>query len=107
MFLEDDTELDFDPTQSAGDRSNQSIIIDTGKHTAALAVCAVICGICAAVSWWAVHTQDEIATRYRDDSLYVQEQYQKERNHVIELEARTKVNADEITALKQELRHVR
>lgn len=27
-------------------RANQSIIIDTGKHAAAIAICAAICGFC-------------------------------------------------------------
>src|SRR5689334_2382637 len=88
-------------------RNDNSIVIDTGKHAATLALCAILCGLCAAVSWWAVEAQHDIAVRYRDDSLNTQEEFQKVRNHVIELEARTKVNADEIAALKQELAHVR
>lgn len=81
----------------ADNRSAQVIQVDTGRHVAVVAICAVICGICTTISfttWRAMH----------DDMVDVQDQYQKERNHVIELEARLKVLADELQELKHERR---
>lgn len=98
-----ETELDFDPMQRAGDRSNQSIVIDNGKYVAAIVVCAVVCGLCAAVSWWSVSASRDVTIGFRDESLDIQDQYQKERNHVIELEARLKILGDEV----EEMQHVR
>lgn len=85
------------------DRSAQVIQNFSGKHVAAVAICAAICGLCAAISWWAVQENIKTALRYRDDSIDMQMQYEKERNHVIELEARQKFLADQL----QELSHVR
>lgn len=45
-----DTEYDDTFAQRADGRNNQSIIVDTGKHVAAVAVCAAICGLAAALS---------------------------------------------------------
>lgn len=86
-----------------GDRSAQIIQVDASKHATLIAVCALVCGICAAVSWWAVNEQRSVSVKYHDDSVDLQDQYLKERNHVIELEARLKVLGDEV----QELKHVR
>lgn len=102
---------EYGPTEgieqlNEGRANNQSIIIDTGKHAAGLAICAIVCGLCAAISWWAVSEQRAIAIRYHDDAVDVQDQYQKERNHVIELEARLGVLGDEVRNLK-ESDHVR
>ena len=83
--------------QAAGERSNQSIIIDNGKYLAVIVVLAVVCGFCANVSW-------TIQKDYRNDRITLQDEYQKERNHVIELEARLGVAVDEIRELKHERR---
>lgn len=107
-----DTEYDDDElaervraalSQVAGDRSNQSVIIDNGKYMAVVAVLAVICGGCAVATWNSTGRQADIGKRYSEDSMYTQDQYQKERNHVIELEARLKILGDEV----QEMKHVR
>lgn len=90
---------EFDPyiAQENADRGAQVIQIDSSKHVTMVAVCAIVCGLCAAISftcWRAAH----------DDLVDVQDQYQKERNHVIELEARQKVLADELEELKHHVR---
>lgn len=85
-----------------GERSAQIISIDVSRHAAVVAVCAVVCGICVAVSWWAIAEQRAIGVRFHDDSVDMQDQYQKERNHVIELEARLNVLSNQV----QELTHV-
>lgn len=78
-----------------------SFRVDVGSFTlSAIVLCAIACGYCVSVAW-------DVSRKFHDESVDIQEQYQRERNHVIELEARTKVNADEISALKQELDHVR
>lgn len=91
------------PQQSAGDRSNQSIIIDTGKYAAAMVLCAVVCGVCSGVTWWAVDRQREVSDRYHSDTVDWQNQHERERNHIIELEARLQIQGQEI----QEMKHVR
>lgn len=91
-------------SQFAGERSNQSIVIDNGKYMAVVAVLAIVCGLCAAISWWAVTEQHAVAIQFRDASLDTQDQYQKERNHVIELEARLKILGDEVQEIKHERR---
>ena len=97
-----DQPLDFDAT--ASDRSAQVIQIDNGKHVAAVAICAVVCGLCAALSWWAVSKQGDISDRYHGDSVDWQNQHERERNHVIELEARLKILGDEVQEIKHERR---
>lgn len=86
-------------SQVAGDRSNQSVIIDNGKYMAAIVVLSLIAGVSGAVAWWA-------ATSYREDSLEIQDEYQKERNHVIELEGNQKSQAEEIHDLQRQLRQL-
>lgn len=81
----------------AGERSAQVIQIDMGKGLAAMLVCAVICGMCATVCWTTWRS-------YHDDSVDIQDQYQKERNHVIELEARLHTLTDDVEALRHERR---
>lgn len=94
-----DRPIDYDESisQTAGDRSAQVLQIDMGKGFAAMLVCAVISGICATISftvWRSAH----------DDSVDIQDQYQKERNHVIELEARLKILGDEVQHMKESRR---
>ena len=71
---------------------------DGGKSTAHV-ICAVLCAISATIAIGCAYA-------FHDDSLDLQDQYQKERNHVIELEARQKALADEISYLKQEVRQL-
>lgn len=80
-------------------KANQfaSVVIDNGKYMAVVVILAVICGFCANVSW-------RMQNDFRNESIAIQDQYQKERNHVIELEARQKVLADELQELKHERR---
>ena len=91
-----DTDRVQDFCAEASERSAQVIQIDNGKHVAAVAFCAIVCGFCAALCW-------KMSVSFHDDSVDIQDQYQKERNHVIELEARLKVQGDQI----QEMSHVR
>lgn len=70
-------------------RANQSIIIDTGKHAAVIAVCAVVCGLSGAVALWAGYQAQVMTTEYR-----------VELNHRMEMEARQKVMAEEIQEIK-------
>jgi hypothetical protein len=67
----------------ASDRSAQVIQIDNGKSVAAIGICAVICGICMAVTVGTVwHSKDrEIAT---------EAQLRKTQNHEDELTAQVK-----------------
>lgn len=85
-----------DIEQAAEGRNNQSIIIDNGKYMAVIVVLAIVCGFCANVAW-------RMQSDFRNDAIDIQDQYQKERNHVIELEARLKILGDEV----QEMKHVR
>ncbi len=87
--------------QNNSDRSAQVIQIDNGKHISAVAICAALCGIAAVFAGWSVYKWHEYAVRYRDDSVDLQMQYEKERNHIIELEARLKVLGDEVQSLKE------
>lgn len=45
---------DFDATSD--NRSAQVITIDSGKHVSAVAICAALCGVSAALSLWAANT---------------------------------------------------
>lgn len=72
-----DTENDYDPTQRAGDRSNQSIVIDNGKYVAAVVVCAALCGLSMAFAWHADQKADEAITEYRlmlNHQMYLESQ---------------------------------
>lgn len=89
--------------QGDNDRGNQSIIIDNGKYMAVVVVLAVVCGISATVSVWAALSMRATEISYRDSYLYTQEEFQKTRNHTIELEAGLKVLSDQV----QENKHVR
>ncbi len=63
--MRDETELDFDPAQRAGDRSNQYISIDNGKTVATVAVCAALCGVSASIAIWAGYQAQVMTTEYR------------------------------------------
>lgn len=70
-----ETENDDDEgiSQSNADRGNQSIIIDTGKHIATVAICAVICGmsvvfsIVAGLVAWDAQTNYQITLNHVKD----------------------------------------
>lgn len=95
---------DYPVEQSNDGRANQSIIIDNGKYIAAVTICAVTCGLCLCASIWAISEQHKLTSEYRENYLDTQDEYQKERNHVIELEARQKALADELQEMKHERR---
>lgn len=69
---------------------------DGGKATA-LVICTALCAISAVIAV-------RVAYSYHDDSVETWEQYQKERNHVIELEARLNALTGEVQELKHERR---
>ena len=58
-------------------RNNQSIIVDTGKHLAVVALCSALCGIAGALSIWAAYQ----ANRSERESRMLQ-------NYVVELDAK-------------------
>lgn len=90
MFTNPDVE------QSLDGRGNQSIIIDNGKYMAVVVVLAIVCGLSTAMSF-------SIYQDSRNLKIDLQDEYQKTRNHTIELEARTKVLADEVQNLKEKV----
>lgn len=58
-----ETEYDDAQISQYGEgRNNQSIIVDTGKHLAVVALCSALCGIAGALSIWAAY-QASIATK--------------------------------------------
>ncbi len=67
-----ETEYD-DISQSNEGRANQSIIIDTGKHLAVVAVCSAICGFAGALSLWAAYTASKAERETRMLQYYVNE----------------------------------
>lgn len=72
-----DTEHDYDPTQTAGDRSNQSIIIDNGKYVAAVVVCAALCGASWVFAWHAAYVAEKADTQYQvmlNHQMYLENQ---------------------------------
>lgn len=82
-----DTEYD-DNTQSAGDRSNQSIVIDNGKYVAAVVMCAAICGMSVMFAWHADKTADNAITEYRvmlNHQMYLENQVEnlKEKGNAV------------------------
>ncbi len=79
-----ETELDWDPGQRQhGNANNQTIVLDTGKHMAAIALCAAICGVSVVLSVWAAVEARAAATEYR---VLL--------NHTMELEAKQKAMED-------------
>lgn len=80
----------------ASERSAQVIQIDSSKHVTAVAVCAVVCGLCLMGTCWSLYQMHWTEVHHHDDAMDLQDEYQKVRNHVIELEARTKVLTDEV-----------
>ncbi len=61
----DEFEPPFVHGDQSGNRSAQVIQIDSSKHVAAIAICAVVCGVSAALSVWAAVTAQTAATEYR------------------------------------------
>lgn len=83
---------DFDPysiEQQNAERGAQVIQIDNGKHIAAVAICAAICGLALAVALWAGYQAQVMTTEYRVVL-----------NHTMEMEAKQKIIIDEVEALK-------
>jgi hypothetical protein len=73
-----DTEYDDASIVQTGEgRNNQSIIVDTGKHLAVVALCSALCGVAGALSIWAAYQ----ANRSERESRMLQ-------NYVIELDAK-------------------
>lgn len=82
--------------QPGGNANRNSITLVDGRLSAVV-ICAALCGICTAISF-------TVWRSYHDDAVDIQDQYQKERNHVIELEARLKILGDEVQEMKHERR---
>lgn len=83
--------------------ANQSIIIDTGKHAAIVAICAALCGISVTVAVWCAVQFTTLSASYERAASAAGTEYRLQLNHYMDLEARQKVMADEI----EELKHVR
>ncbi len=60
-----DTDRIPDFNAECDERSAQVIQIDNGKHVAAVAVCAAICGLSLAVALWAGYQAQVMTTEYR------------------------------------------
>jgi hypothetical protein len=84
-------------------RSAQIIQVETGRHVAAVAICAVICGMSVVVAMWCVDRFATISAAYEKSQTDMGTEYRLQLNHYMDLEAKQKVMADEI----QELKHVR
>lgn len=56
----------YDIDANSTNRSNQVIQIDNGKHVAAVAICAAICGMCLSMVFWLDHKVTHIE---RDQEL--------------------------------------
>lgn len=82
--------------QPGGNANRNSITLIDGRLSV-IAICAVLCGVCAAISF-------TVWRSYHDDAVDIQDQYQKERNHVIELEARLSFLTNEVQEMKHEHR---
>lgn len=87
--------VDSNEIETDGPVAVSSSKSDGGRATA-LVICTALCAISAVIAV-------RVAYSYHDDSVDIQDQYQKERNHVIELEARLHTLTDEV----QEIRHER
>lgn len=72
-----DYEPPFVHGDQSGDRSAQVIQIDSGKHVAAVAVCAALCGMCAIFAWHSDQKADEAITEYHvmfNHQMYLENQ---------------------------------
>lgn len=60
-------ETEYDPyiSQDNAERGAQVIQIETGKHVTAVAICAALCGISAAIALWAGYQAQVMTTEYR------------------------------------------
>ena len=60
------------------DNQSSSVIqIETGKHVAAVAICAALCGISVAVSIWAAYTARDAATESRLTQYYLMDPHSR------------------------------
>lgn len=88
---------EFDPyiSQENAERGAQVIQIDSSKHVAAVAICAAICGISAAIAIWAGYQTQVMTTEYRvqlNHTMHLEAEQDAlknrvaivERNHAIE-----------------------
>lgn len=77
-----------DVEQTAGERSNQTIVIDNGKYVAAVVMCAVLCGASWVYAWHADKTADNAITEYRvmlNHQMYLENQVEnlKEKGNAV------------------------
>lgn len=74
------TETEYDDSQivqHGEGRNNQSIIIDTGKHAAVVAICAALCGLCCGISIWAAYTASIAAKETRLTQYYLMDPHSR------------------------------
>lgn len=58
-------------------RSAQVIQIDSGKHIAAVALCAALCGLSVAVAVWSAYTARDAATESRLTQYYLMDPHSR------------------------------
>lgn len=66
-----------DVEANCDNRSAQVIQIDNGKHVAAVAICAAICGMCAMFAWHADQSARDAITEYKvmlNHQMYLENQ---------------------------------
>lgn len=85
------TIADPDFHNEAGERSAQVINVDTGKHIAAVVLCAAVCGMSVVFAWRASLLATETTIEYR---VLL--------NHTVELEANQKALANRIEEIRNE-----
>lgn len=68
---------DVEQTTDSQSSANQSIIIDTGKHVAVVAICAALCGLSVAVSVWSAYTARDAATEARVTQYYLMDPHSR------------------------------
>lgn len=59
------------------DRSSQVIQIDSGKHVSAVAICAALCGVSAALSLWAANTAMHAEKRTELTNYYLMDPHSR------------------------------
>lgn len=90
---------EFDPyslMNEQGERSASVIQIDTGKHVAAVAICAAICGLSLAVALWAGYQAQVMTTEYRVQI-----------NHTMHLEAEQEALKTRVEIVEKEHARIR